>query len=242
MFYFPYWYNWSLQPEEQWKSWIDAKGNDKNKSYLLGCLNGKPRPHRIINFLKLRKRPYWSNTSITFYDFPPADARDDDLQMTEDEIQEWINVQPTLAEGKIPDGGRGVINLDLPQLYDSYLHLTTETTIVSKIFISEKTWKPIAMAIPFVIWGNPGTVAFLKSVGVDTYDDVIDHKYYDSEEDARLRLDKLYEVIDDLISQGVDKIYNQLFDRAVNNQTKFFNGDFGRTYSDTIIDAINRYK
>jgi hypothetical protein len=242
MFYYPYWYYWTLQPSEGWKSWIKSTSNSATKSYLLGCLNGKPRPHRIVNFLKLRKKPYWNNSSVSCYDWPAADVRANDLVMTEDEIQEWTNIRPTLDVGGKPDAPPGSIMLNLSQLNDSYLHLTSETSIGTGVFVSEKVWKPVVTTVPFVMWGNPGTMEFLKSQGVDTYDDVIDHKYYDTEEDARLRLDRLYEVIDNLIEQGVDKIYNQLLDRAVINQTKYFNGEFGHSYLTTILNAINQYK
>ena len=91
------------------------------------------------------------------------------------------------------------------------------------------------------MWGNPKTMEFLKNQGVDIYDDVIDHKYYDTEQDARLRLNKLHEIIDNLMLQGVDKIYNQLSARAIDNQTKFFNSDFNQQYHNIIIDAIKKY-
>jgi len=109
------------------------------------------------------------------------------------------------------------------------------------VFITEKTWKAIATSVPFVMWGNPGTMNFLKQQGIDIYDDVIDHKYYDTEEDAKLRLDKLYKIIDDLILQGVDKIYNQLLDRVINNQTQFFNGEFNQTYLHSLTNSIKQY-
>ena len=121
------------------------------------------------------------------------------------------------------------------------MHLVAETTIGPGIFTTEKTWKAIAASVPFVMWGNPGTMNFLKQQGIDIYDDVIDHKYYDTEEDAELRLDKLYKVIDDLILQGVDKIYNQLLDRVINNQKQFFKNNFNQTYLHSLTNAIKQY-
>jgi hypothetical protein len=242
MFYFPYWYHWSNLPEEGWKNWLDKKFTiSKTKPYLLGCLNGKPRSHRVANFLKLRKKPYWNNSSVSFYNYPLTD-RGDALELSDEELLEYSIVEQTLTPGDRPKVTIGDLHLNLPQLNEVYLHLTTETTVLPKVFISEKTWKPIATAVPFVTWGNPGTLSWLKAQGVDTYDDVIDHKYYDNEIDDRTRLDKLYEVIDDLIVHGVDQLYNQLLDRAIANQTKFFNGEFDKTYLSSIINAINQYK
>lgn len=237
MFYFPYWYYYAK--EFFLKHDMNVSVTDKIKTYSLGCLNGTPRPHRIANLLKLRKKPYWDKISITFFNVNSSRkaTRDDDINLLSDnELNEWLAIQPSFPLRSITD------RINLPQLTDSYLHLVTETTVLPGVFTTEKTWKAVAAAVPFVIFGNPGSMSFLKSQGVDIYDDVIDHKYYDNEEDVRLRLDKLHVVIDDLILQGVDKIYNQLFNRAIINRTKFFNGEFDQLYLPTITNAIKHYK
>ena len=233
MFYFPHWYYES-------KNIIKKISINPGKNYFLGCLNGAPRPHRIANFLKLRKKPYWNNTSITFHNGQPP-LRFGELPLTDDEANEWEEIRYSFPKKPTASYEFG-FELDIPQLSDCYLHLTTETSIVPGVFITEKTWKPVAAGVPFVMYGNPGTMDFLKSIGVDTYDDVIDHKYYDNEKDARSRLDKLHKIVDDLVVQGVDKAYTQLSNRIVDNQTKFFNGGFDTGHQQTIINAINQYK
>ena len=238
MFYFPYWYIWS---KEYLNSDTDPIVTNKTKSYLLGCLNANPRPHRIVNYLKLRKKSYRDKISISFFNVNKDEepVRSDDMALSSDELTEWTEIRSSLPNRTEIINS---ITQNLPQLVDSYLHLVTETTVLPGVFTSEKTWRPIAAATPFVMWGNPGTMSFLKQHGVDTYDDVIDHKYYDTEQDVRLRLDKLHQVIDDLIEYGVDKVYNQLLDRAINNQTKFFNGAFDyQKYILDLVNAINEY-
>jgi hypothetical protein len=232
MFYFPYWYQWSKENF----SIVDAT---KIKTYSLGCLNGNPRPHRIANYLKLRKKSYWNKTSISFFN---VDNRINsigkgDLRLSVNEVTEWSTIRSSLPPIKV-----AAKSIDLPHLLDSYLHLVAETTVLPKVFTTEKTWKTVVAGVPFVMWGNPGTMNFLKQQGIDIYDDVIDHKYYDTEENARVRLDKLYTIIDDLMLQGIDKIYNQLVDRAAKNQTKFFNNEFDQNYLHALTDAIKQYK
>ena len=231
MFYFPYWYHWSKEN----LSIVDV---NEIKTYSLGCLNGNPRPHRIANYLKLRKKSYWDKISVSFFKVNDNNipVRGDDLELLMNEVTEWSIMKSFLPLRNVSDR---IVNL--PQLTDSYLHLVAETTVSSNIFTTEKTWKPIAVGVPFVMWGNPGTMNFLKQQGIDIYDDVIDHKYYDTEKDARLRLNKLHEVIDDLILQGVDTIYNHLTDRVANNQIKFFNGEFDLAYLNIINNAIKQY-
>jgi hypothetical protein len=234
MFYFPYWYHWS-------KEIFGIVDITKIKNYSLGCLNGNPRPGRIANYLKLRKQSYWNNTSVSFFNVTNNEtlARGDDLKLSINEVTEWSNIRSSLP---MRPNLQGVGCSNLPQLTDSYLHLVTETTVGPGVFTTEKTWKAIVAGVPFVMWGNPGTMNFLKQQGIDIYDDIIDHKYYDTEEDARLRLDKLYTIIDDLMLQGIDKIYNQLLDRVANNQTKFFKDQFNQTYLHALTNAIKQYK
>lgn len=244
MFYFPHWYEFINA--DGWKEWVDQHPDlvlNKNRNYLLGCLNRKPRNHRIINFLKLRKKSYWDNICISLCG-DELTGRFDDLPLLDHEISEWSNLQSSLPQILWPShlNESANLHLNVPQLLDSYLHLTTEVTVFPMVFMSEKIWKPIAAAVPFVVWGDVGSVAALNSLGVDTYNDVIDHQHYDLITDPRTRLDRLHEVIDDLMIQGVDKIYNQLIDRALENQRKCFNGDFGSPYRAAIINAINQYK
>jgi len=215
-----------------------------NKTYSLGCLSGQPRPHRIVNILKLRKKPYWNETLLNSFSKATA-PRSDDLKLTTDELDQWNEIKESLPGGDPTDA---VVNfpqsvLNFPQLIDSYLHLVVETTASHhSIFTTEKTWSPVATGVPFVILGNPGSVNFLKQQGVDIYDDVIDHKYYDTEKGTRTRIDKLHAVVDDLMLQGIDKIYNQLSVRAIANQTRFFNAEFIQAHLQTLINTIKQYK
>lgn len=237
MFYYPYWY---YNSRSFWELCYPRNiPKDTNKTYSIGCLNRKARTHRIANFLKLRKKSYWETTCVSFYNEP--EFRYDELELFDNEITEWEQLQSSLPK-HFYDPQVGALALADPHLIDSYLHLVTEVTASPTMFISEKTWKPVAAGVPFVMWGDVGSVSFLKNQGVDIYDDVIDHKYYDTEEDARQRLDKLHIIIDDLIGQGIDKIYSQILPRVIKNQAKFFQGEFDSNYQNTIIEAINKYK
>jgi hypothetical protein len=152
--------------------------------------------------------------------------------LLDEELNYWNSIRHSLPQRLVSD------SIDLPQLSDSYLHLVTETTVIPGVFITEKTWKPVAAGVPFLIFGNPGTISFLKTLGVDTYDDVIDHAFYDNEPDWRIRLTKIHTVLDNLIDYGAEKIYQQLFVRTQNNQTKFCNGDFDPGYESQLFSAI----
>ena len=111
-----------------------------------------------------------------------------------------------------------------PAHVDSYVHLVVETTVNNpKYFITEKTWKAIASGQLFLLLAGPGAVAHLRENGLDTFDDIIDHNYYDSEPDARLRIEKLHEVLDDLMTRDLELINHQTKDIRATNAEKFWN-------------------
>ena len=61
------------------------------------------------------------------------------------------------------------------QAYFNYVvetHFDNDT-----IFLTEKTFKPILNLQPFVIIGNPGSLALLKDLGYKTFDTVIKEDY-----------------------------------------------------------------
>ena len=240
MFYYPYWYYYQLQ-------WPVTKNNTiQNRTFDLGCLNGNSRPHRIANYYQLMKKSYKNQMSVTVYkNVNIITRRVDDVALIDEEINYWNSIRNSLPDfnDMVKDPVKNPMDLSiLPQLSDSYLHLVAETTVIPGVFVTEKTWRAVAAGVPFLVLGNPGTMSFLKTLGVDTYDDVIDHAYYDNEPDWRVHLTKMHTVLDNLMEHGAEKIYQQLFARAQINQTKFFNGEFDPGYQSQLMSAIEAEK
>ena len=242
MFYYPFWYYGnkieSESKNDRIKRLIIENKSVAYQKFDLGCLNGRPRPHRIVNYYYLMKKSYKDQISISFHNINNREEyrRQDDETLLDEELNYWNSIRNSLPLLGKPYGGSH--SICLPRLLDSYLHLVTETTVIPGVFITEKTWKPVAAGVPFLMFGNPGTMSFLKTLGVDTYDDLIDHAYYDNELDWRVRLTKMHTILDNLIEYSAEKIYQQLFARVQNNQTKFYNGEFDPGYQSQLISAI----
>ena len=83
----------------------------------------------------------------------------------------------------------GVVNLINDAHYsNSYFSLISETETSDQcIFITEKTYKAIYAGHPFIIWGNPGTLTYLRSIGYKTFPTLFDESY-DTELDPVKRL------------------------------------------------------
>jgi hypothetical protein len=58
------------------------------------------------------------------------------------------------------------------------IYLTTETHVDNNVlFVSEKTYKPISIGMPFMTLGNPGTLEYLREKGFITFSQWVDEKY-----------------------------------------------------------------
>ena len=162
---------------------------------------------------------------------------DDNIELSQQEQDLW-QVSPKKL---LPRQNTNYLSLDLPSLNESYCHLVLETTVLPGVFITEKIWKPLASKVPFLVYGNPATMKFLKDQGIDTYDDVIDHAYYDQEQDPRQRLKKLHQILEDIMLTGAVDIYITLLPRMTINQNKFYNKEFFSDSLQQVNDLIRKY-
>jgi hypothetical protein len=108
----------------------------------------------------------------------------------------------------LPGPGRVDDRKYLPEWYaDTCFSLVSETAVdtdqmglgidAQKIFISEKSFKPLAFQHPFIIQGTKNTLAFLQSRGFETFRTVINESY-DTFDTADLRLDAIDQILKDL--------------------------------------------
>jgi hypothetical protein len=231
--YFPYWY---MRCATEFKP-----PKETTKIFDLGVLNGKPRVHRILNHIELAKKQYGK---ICIGDFhqnsldPKESLRpDDNIKLSQQEQDLWQATPKKIVCEQL----RNYLSLDLPALNESYVHLVMETTVLPGVFVSEKIWKPLAAKVPFLVYGNTATMQFLKDQGIDIYDDVLDHTYYDQEPDPRQRLKKLHQVLQDIMSAGAGDIYTKLLPRMTINQTKFYTKEFFPDNLQQVNDLIRKY-
>lgn len=93
-----------------------------------------------------------------------------------------------VAQGRQLPGDRDIQDVDTqrymnPEWYNkTYLSMVVETNVrpgskYTPIFITEKTFKPIAFQHPFVVYGNRGTLRRLRQWGFETWDHLWDESY-----------------------------------------------------------------
>jgi hypothetical protein len=221
-----------------------------SRKYKLSCLNANARPHRISNYLLMMEKPYFDQC---LFSFSNQAVNETETELNETEHTRWENIKSSLPDRDvvfqssnkniqklhIPEmRHRAHLDIDISAFNDSYIHLVTETSVIARILITEKTWKPIAAAQLFLIFGNPGTVAFLREQGVDTFDDIIDHDYYDSTVDWRDRLRQIHTLIDHLMTLDLTQIYQQTWKRRLANRINFCNGNFDKIYHSKFMSFV----
>lgn len=236
VFFYPYWYHWSRQTFE-----YPTNPPAQKYRYLVGCFNGSPRPHRIINYLDMLKKSYMDKNLFTFFTVPDHEQpiTNEGITLTYEQQVEWDSIKKHLPNRNGPAWATGQgRNIDHPICTDSYIHFITETNVSDKVFITEKTWKPIASGQLFLLLGNPGTVECLRNWGVDCFDDIIDHKYYDHELDWSVRMRKIQSIIDSLVQQDLAEIYRLTKDRRKVNQQNYMSGVFDNKYYSSVRSFI----
>jgi hypothetical protein len=170
------------------------------------CFNGIPRENRLLMFNELTTNEKFKNKSITtlrgvdknyYYDVPS-----------------WDNQ-------KIGGGAR----LNIEAHLKCFLNIVTETLYDNEsLFISEKTYKPIYLCQPFIVFGNPFTLNKLHQLGYKTFDKWWDESY-DSELDLKQRFDKIVKVIEQISELNVEelmKFKNEMREVLIHNYLNFF--------------------
>lgn len=208
--------------------------NKKSKHFL--CFNGIPRLNRLLMFGTLQTNPKLKDTTIsslrntntnnpnTFYNEVIQNTTNTtliDFYKTYDATQN--NSYDTTNWEKIYSWG-GFINDTAHN--STFLNIVTETMWNNEsIFFTEKTYKPMYMCQPFILFGNPYSLKKLKELGFKTFDKWWDESY-DSELDLNIRLEKITKVLEEISNWDFDKCFtitNEMEDILIHNYKHMIN-------------------
>jgi len=132
--------------------------------------------------------------------------------------------------------------LDLfDQAAESLLYLVTETVATGRRHhLTEKTFKPIAMGMPFVIVGTQGSLRYLRSYGFRTFGDLWDESYDDEPDDSK-RIEKIAQVLKliDGLEEHRQDIFESAWEIIEHNWNHFYNGGFEQTLWQELKDMLN---
>ena len=112
---------------------------------------------------------------------------------------------------------------DTDIFYRAYINLVVESSnqqdeqCWKSVFLTEKSFKPFAWH-QFPLWYSvPGTVALVRSLGFDMFDDLFDGHAYDSIQDADQRKQAVLDLVAKLMTRDLAELKCQYWPRLVQN-------------------------
>ncbi len=114
---------------------------------------------------------------------------------------------------------------------DSLVYVPTETVCFGKrLHITEKTFKAIALEMPFVLVAPVGSLEYMRSYGFKTFGDVFDESY-DLETDDIKRIEKVTKLLKDLDNLSPKErldVHRRCLPAVIHNYEHFYGGNFDR--------------
>jgi len=127
---------------------------------------------------------------------------------------------------------------------ESLLYLVTETVAHGRRYhLTEKTFKPIAMGMPFVIVGTKGSLKYLRSYGFKTFGHLWDESYDDADDNVRIeRIASLLRSLDELPVAAKQELFDAAKEVVEHNWNHFYNGGFEQILWQEMTGMLNELK
>jgi hypothetical protein len=172
---------------------LDYKQENLKNISLYDCTNLRPRPQRVLNFLHLTNANLILDGMISIgdkKDWPKFSVQELKKYNLPADIVKQATAPLAINHSRMSDSEYHVyITRILNDVYrDTWVSLITESSYFDdehSVFISEKTFKPIACMQPFIIVGSKHTLKYLRQVGYRTFDGFIDESYDDCNDEDR---------------------------------------------------------
>lgn len=107
--------------------------------------------------------------------------------------------------------------------------------------LTEKSLRPIACGRPFILAATPGSLQYLRSYGIKTFDGLIDESY-DNIQDPVQRIEAIVKEMKRIamLPQTQKKVlWNQLYEISKQNQVLFFSPDWNKTITQELKQNID---
>jgi hypothetical protein len=194
-----------IQYFEPWNKYnentiIDFKPINEKNLYL--TYNRNPRHHRVQLILNLLKHNIFDRGLISLSELVYKTPEDADVE----HVDFLKNNTPFVISEGCDLFFNMCCNITKEDYEKTFISMVTETLVdEGTLFISEKIWKPIMVGHPFIVFGNLGTLKFLKSMGYRTFDKWISEEY-DNEPDSGKRCNMITEELVKLSTKTIEEL------------------------------------
>jgi len=178
--------------------------NYSNKTSISLCMNATPRHHRLCAISLLHYIGLFSNSLVSFPNLSdskegvgtsPQDAlsklRNSKYKKLTFSAQYILNLLPLKIDSFTEKGNNLVTKIDYNNYINSWCSFVTETGVDSSVIrITEKSFKPLALGHPFILFNHPNSLYLVKDFGFSIFENIINQNY-DSIIDSADRLDAI---------------------------------------------------
>jgi hypothetical protein len=128
---------------------------------------------------------------------------------------------------------------------DSLFYVPTETVYFGRRWhLTEKTFKPIALEMPFILVAPAGSLSYLKEYGFKTFGSIIDESY-DNETNDFKRLEKISDLlvaIDNMSNKEKQQLHRHCLPMVEHNYNHFYYGNFEKILWKELTNMMYKWK
>jgi len=128
---------------------------------------------------------------------------------------------------------------------DSLIYVPTETVYFGcRTHLTEKTFKAIALEMPFVLVATAGSLSYLREYGFKTFTGIFDESY-DLETNDILRIEKVVQLLKDLNNLSTterQQIHRACLPIVEHNYNHFYRGEFSNLLWTELTTMLNKFK
>lgn len=210
---------------------------------------GGYREHRVLLMYHLLKHGI-QNAWTSFPDHCPVE----DLSITEIAghfKQQYPDIVDVFASADLPMNFPGEEGHPMHSCWlslfdlcaESLTYVVTETVFAGqRNHLTEKSFKPICLGMPFVIVSTQGSLEYLRSYGFKTFGHLWDESY-DNEPDDYRRIEKVSQLLkdlDNLSTQQKQDLFQQALPTIQHNFDHFYSGAFEKILWDELQGMLNQ--
>lgn len=209
--------------------------NPIDEKHLFLSYNRQPRQHRIRLAIELIRTNLFDKGLISLYKLhgplPNATQLENDF---------LVNNSPFTIDSKYDLYYNLAINITKEDYEKTFISLLTETLVDDgTLFLSEKIWKPIMVGHPFLVYGNKGTLKYLKELGYKTFNRWIDESY-DDIDDRELRCSKIVSELKKFSTKTTDEL--KLIREEMKEICQYNQEHFKMSYKTNYDEHANSFK
>ena len=219
------------------RSMPGASYHDRKRSHRYTALNRIHKWWRATIMTELRDQGLLSNSYWSYNNVDQNDQwHDNPIELSkfsglEQRVTQFVQQSPYSCDNLNPVEQNSHWTLVAEHFDDAYCHLVLETLYDAEqsggAFLTEKIFKPIRHAQPFIMFGTANSLATLKRLGYKTFDDQINNAY-DSETNNTERFIKTVAGLNLLNQQDLHEFYVRCRDQIIHNQELFLGSKYNR--------------